>query len=210
MHVVVLELPLWAGGDEVACQSLSGWPAGASDVLILPAPVVDDGADDADGEVGAHHADSASDAYAVLGLAGKRWTASQDDIRAAYRKLILKCHPDKRLEYAAECGEEPLGEDEATQRFRDLQAAFETLSDPKKRCVAERAFAQFARNLRRVLRDPLAPGLDFFETYAPVFERDSAWVNVASFYNFWFDFRSWRVFCQEDEHDVAEADFREE
>ena len=59
------------------------------------------------------------DLYEVLGV-GK--TASQDDIKKAYRKLARKYHPDKNP-----------GDAEAEERFKEIQGAYDVLSDPEKR-----------------------------------------------------------------------------
>lgn len=170
-HTIYLELPAWTEACEEACCTLSGWPVTECDVLVLPVPAHhtegapaaaddDNESDAADGGDGRPVSAPGGDPYALLGLAGKRWTATQEDIRSAYRKLILKCHPDKRHEYAKEAGEEPLGEEEATIRFRELQAAFETLSDPKKRREFDSS-DDFDGTTPKV---PLPAGADFFET----------------------------------------------
>ena len=56
-----------------------------------------------------------ADHYATLGVAR---TATPDEIKRAFRKLASQHHPDK-------------GGD--TQRFQEIQAAYDTLSDPNKR-----------------------------------------------------------------------------
>ena len=38
------------------------------------------------------------DYYKVLGLEDLKWRATEDQIRSAYRKLVLKYHPDKIAE----------------------------------------------------------------------------------------------------------------
>ena len=38
-----------------------------------------------------------TDPYALLGLSNERWTATEAQIRAAYRKVCLEAHPDKAL-----------------------------------------------------------------------------------------------------------------
>jgi curved DNA-binding protein len=55
------------------------------------------------------------DYYNILGVPK---TASQDDIKRAYRKLASQHHPDK-------------GGD--TKKFQEIQSAYEVLSDPQKR-----------------------------------------------------------------------------
>jgi len=57
--------------------------------------------------------------YDTLGVAK---SAEADDIRKAYRKLARKYHPDVNP-----------GDKAAEDRFKKISAAYETLSDPKKR-----------------------------------------------------------------------------
>jgi len=62
---------------------------------------------------------SSKDYYRLLGV---KPSASDDEIRRAYRKLAFKYHPDKNPD-------DPVSE--AT--FREIAEAYEILSDPKKR-----------------------------------------------------------------------------
>jgi DnaJ-class molecular chaperone len=64
------------------------------------------------------------DPYDVLGVARD---ASQDAIRAAYRKLAKKHHPDLNP-----------GKPEAAERFKAIGTAYEILSDPEKRARYDR------------------------------------------------------------------------
>ncbi|KAM1679277.1 hypothetical protein TB2_039153 [Malus domestica] len=61
--------------------------------------------------------------YEVLGLPRD---SSADEIRSAYRKLALQCHPDKLVQSG-------LSQSEATAQFQELAHAYEVLSDPKER-----------------------------------------------------------------------------
>ncbi|KAK2785786.1 hypothetical protein FQN53_007366 [Emmonsiellopsis sp. PD_33] len=65
-------------------------------------------------------ADIKRDYYADLGLDQK---AEDDEIRKKYRKLALKCHPDRN----------PGKELEFNAKFQAIQAAYEILIDPKER-----------------------------------------------------------------------------
>ena len=57
--------------------------------------------------------------YDVLGVTKE---ASDSDIKKAYRKLAKECHPDLHP-----------GDEKAAERFKDINEAYETLSDSKKR-----------------------------------------------------------------------------
>ncbi|MFA5820630.1 MAG: molecular chaperone DnaJ [Candidatus Gracilibacteria bacterium] len=61
----------------------------------------------------------AKDLYEILGI---KKDASESEIKAAYRKLALKYHPDKHK-----------GDKDAETKFKEINGAYQILSDPKKR-----------------------------------------------------------------------------
>ena len=73
----------------------------------------------------------AKDYYGILGV---RRDASADEIKRAYRQLARQFHPDVNPDPAAQ------------EKFKEINAAYEVLSDPKKREIVDLG------------GDPLAPG----------------------------------------------------
>lgn len=63
------------------------------------------------------------DYYKVLGIARG---ASTDDVRKAYRQLARQCHPDVNKSPDAE------------ERFKEINEAYEVLSDQEKRATFDR------------------------------------------------------------------------
>lgn len=141
------------------------------------------------------------DHYAVLGLSKYRYKATEDQIRIAHRRKVLKHHPDKKAAEGA------INEDGF---FKCIQKAFEILMDPVRRAqwdsVDEKA-------------DVAPPSKkekgDFISLWAPVFEAEARFSRnkpvpglgtmestkqeVDAFYSFWYNFDSWRSFEYLDE-----------
>ncbi len=59
------------------------------------------------------------DYYEVLGVTRE---ASDEEIKRAYRKLAMECHPDRNV-----------GDEEASSRFKEAAEAYDVLSNPDKR-----------------------------------------------------------------------------
>ncbi|MFM2141261.1 MAG: hypothetical protein RLZZ25_1526 [Gemmatimonadota bacterium] len=65
-----------------------------------------------------------ADLYTTLGV---EKTASDDDIKKAYRKLAMQYHPDRNG-----------GSKEAEERFKEVTEAYDVLRDPQKRAAYDR------------------------------------------------------------------------
>ncbi|RHZ45569.1 hypothetical protein Glove_669g3 [Diversispora epigaea] len=152
------------------------------------------------------------DHYAVLGLSKYRWKATDDQIKQAHRRKVLKHHPDKKASS---------GNTNDDAFFKCIQKAYEILFDPVKR----RQFDSVDEAI-----DDSPPSLkakgDFFEIYGPVFEREARFSNktpvpmlgdinapkseVEAFYDFWYNFDSWRSFEYLDKEDADGTDNRDD
>jgi DnaJ family protein C protein 2 len=136
------------------------------------------------------------------------YKATYEQIRYAHRRLLMTHHPDKTGKQ-----DDPV--------FLNISKAFDTLTDKEKR----RDFDSQCDFDESIPRGKVSEE-KFFRVYAPVFERnarfseaepvpdlggpDSPDDEVLAFYDFWFAFKSWRTFTGEDEHDLAEAENRED
>ncbi|XP_011783138.1 PREDICTED: dnaJ homolog subfamily C member 2 isoform X2 [Colobus angolensis palliatus] len=156
------------------------------------------------------------DHYAVLGLGHVRYKATQRQIKAAHKAMVLKHHPDKR-----KAAGEPIKEGD-NDYFTCITKAYEMLSDPVKR----RAFNSVDPTFDNSVPSKSEAKDNFFEVFSPVFERNSRWSNkknvpklgdmnssfedVDIFYSFWYNFDSWREFSYLDEEEKEKAECRDE
>ncbi|RKP13521.1 DnaJ domain-containing protein [Piptocephalis cylindrospora] len=151
------------------------------------------------------------DHYAVLGLSKLRYRAKPDQIIRAHRKKVLKHHPDKKA-----AG----GNTNDDGFFKCIQKAFEICMDPTKRAQWD--------SVDPAVPDTAPPAKlkgDFFKAYRPVFRREarfsikpnvpdlgdleSSREHVEAFYDFFYNFDSWRTFEYLDKEDVDGADNRD-
>jgi len=75
------------------------------------------------------------DYYKVLGV---ERNASEDDIRKAYRKLAMQYHPDRNP-----------NDKQAEERFKEINEAYQVLSDPEKRGHYDRLGSDYSNWQRR-------------------------------------------------------------
>jgi molecular chaperone DnaJ len=93
------------------------------------------------------------DYYDVLGV---QRSAGDSDLKAAYRKLAMKHHPDRNP-----------GDKHCEQRFKEINEAYEVLKDPDKRAAYDRyGHAAFEQGMGG------GPGFgaDFASTFADIFD----------------------------------------
>ncbi|CAH8496168.1 unnamed protein product [Schistosoma turkestanicum] len=156
------------------------------------------------------------DHYSVLGLGKKRFLASPDDIRKAYRRKILDHHPDKRRS-RGECVQ-----DEKLDYFSCITIAYEILGNPTKRLAYD--------SVDPVVVDDSVPSIseiksNFFTSLGNFFHRKSRWSKkqptpylgnnhtdieeVLKFYDFWEEYDTCRDYSYLDEEDKEKGEDRE-
>ncbi|KAK5125830.1 hypothetical protein LTR85_012106 [Meristemomyces frigidus] len=145
------------------------------------------------------------DHYAVLGLSKYRWRATEEQIKKAHRKKVLKHHPDKKA---------ASGKDENDNFFKCIQRATDILQDPVKRRQFD-SVDEAAEKEPPSKKDIQKKAGNFYKLMGPVFEAegrfskkqpvpqlggaDATKEEVEEFYNFWYSFDSWRTFEYLDE-----------
>lgn len=147
------------------------------------------------------------DHYQVLGLSHLRFTATPEQIKIAHRKKVLKHHPDKKAGVSHSTNDDAF--------FKCIQKAFDVLTHPERR----RQFDSVDPHYLALDEDsPTASDFKgkendndfFFDTMGPIFEREARFSKktpvpmlgcyddpkdtVEAFYDFWYNFDSWRSF----------------
>lgn len=98
------------------------------------------------------------DYYSALELSR---TATTQEVKQAYRKLALKWHPDKNLDR----------KDEAEKKFKEINEAYEVLSDEKKRKVYDQYGKEGLEGGAKRRRHYHGRGTDMFEhDFTPFFQ----------------------------------------
>ncbi|EGX88608.1 heat shock protein, Hsp40, DnaJ [Cordyceps militaris CM01] len=154
------------------------------------------------------------DHYKILGISKYRWKATEEQIKKAHRKKVLKHHPDKKA---------ASGKTEDDQFFKCIQKATDVLLDPIKRrqydSVDEEA------EVEPPGKKQLAKG-DYYKLWSKVFKAegrfskthpvpsfggaDATKEHVEEFYNFWYNFDSWRTFEYLDEDVPDDGESRDQ
>lgn len=96
------------------------------------------------------------DYYYILGL---KKEASIEEIKKAYRKLSLKFHPDKND-----------GDEFFSERFKEIQEAYETLSNSSKRIQYDKSFKYNKEQSNSSNGFNFDPVIDYFQTDKSSFE----------------------------------------
>ncbi|KAF8452390.1 DnaJ-domain-containing protein [Boletus edulis BED1] len=164
------------------------------------------------------------DHYQVLGLSRLRYKATPEQIKITHRKKVLKHHPDKKA------GQSHTTNDDAF--FKCIQKAHDVLTNPERR----RQFDSVDPHYLALEEDaPTAADFKgnkasdvdyFFKAWAPVYEMEARFSKktpvpllgsfddpkdkVEAFYDFWYNFDSWRSFEYMDKEVNEGSDSRDD
>ncbi|XP_065674445.1 dnaJ homolog subfamily C member 2 isoform X2 [Hydra vulgaris] len=157
------------------------------------------------------------DHYRVLGLEKLRFDATEEDIKKAYRRKVLRHHPDKKKDNVSLLPPE-VNEHEY---FTCITRAYEVLSSVEDRQAYDSVDEEFPDEI-----PSYSPKQDFFEVFSKYVKLNARWSShqpvpllgdmntsiedVNAFYTFWYDFHSWRNFSNLDTEDTSKAESREE
>jgi len=150
--------------------------------------------------------------------------ASLEQVKKQYRKMVLLHHPDKKKGAAAGAQEKPnakTGVKDQDKHFIKIQEAYEVLSD-----VGKRRSYDSSLDFDDSLPKEVDESKGFYETFALFFRRNGRFsqrlpvpelgdentdiAKVHKFYDFWFNFETWRDFSVHDEYNLEDSDCREE
>lgn len=143
------------------------------------------------------------DHYAVLGLQSLRYKATDEQIKKAHRRKVLRHHPDKKASGGGDANDDSF--------FKCIAKAMEVLSSPEKRRQFDSVDDEVSSDVPEVAETTTE---NFFELWTEVFDREGRFSNtlpvpslgdektprkeVEAFYNFWYSFDSWRSFEYQD------------
>jgi DnaJ homolog subfamily C member 2 len=161
-------------------------------------------------------AKDSEDLYGLLELGDKRWRATADDIKKAFRRISLLYHPDK----VSHLGKEAVENSET--HFKKVKKAYDILADKKKRA----SYDSIDEVDDSIPSEASLNESNFFLKLRPVFDINARWSSsdrvpslgdetteiedVNKFYDFWYTFKTWRDFSFDLEYDTDQAECREE
>lgn len=206
-------------------REASASPAAASSKSNTPVVSNEDEDDDSDFDESLLDLDPVEyrkhDLYKVLGLEKQRWLATPEEMKAAYRRRVVKHHPDKLKQNPRRRAlVNPNLEDDSF--FKLIQKAWQVLTDPGRKADYDACDPTFDESIPE--DKEYTSEEEFISAFAPVFARNARFSKkqpvpslgealsprseVDAFYSFWINIESWRRFEWMDEDEPAGTDNR--
>lgn len=167
------------------------------------------------------------DHYLIMGLGKVRINATDEHIKQAYRRRVLRHHPDKKAAESEEGANGVKQRKDNDSFFKCIQKSWEILTDPTKRRQFDSADPTFDETVPTFSSSKKKLTWDeYLNSFGKAFsdnaryskvtpvphigDENSSKEDVDKFFDFWYGFDSWRTFEWYDEEEGGSSESRDD